>query len=224
MAALSAPPTAKLSVDPTSGSAPLTVTFDGSPSSTTTGDPLARWTLEFGDGDSTSGTGPPPSSVVHTYKVAGRYIATLDVFQADGQSASTTADISATDGPAANLTATPGFGTVPLTVAFDGSASTPGVGGALGSWTLDFGDGTSTSGTGTPPSSETHTYDNPGTYVATLTVIDGGGAKASASATVVVNPPSPTAVLTVSQASGPSPLTVTFDGSASTPGTGGSTP
>jgi glucose/arabinose dehydrogenase len=74
--------------------------------------------------------------------------------------------------PTARATATPDHGPTPLTVSFDGRASSDPDGGTLTySWDLDgngtFGDST----TATP----THTYTTPGNYTARLRVTDGGG-------------------------------------------------
>ena len=68
------PPTAVFTANPTSGSAPLTVSFDASGSS----DPDAGDTLSFSwdFGDGTSGDGVAPS---HTYDSEGIYVVTLTV-------------------------------------------------------------------------------------------------------------------------------------------------
>ena len=70
--------------------------------------------------------------------------------------------------PVAIVTATPVSGTAPLTVTFDGSASTgPNT---LVSWAWTFGDGTVGSGAVT-----SHTYTTPGSYIASLVVSDAFG-------------------------------------------------
>ena len=67
--------------------------------------------------------------------------------------------------PVAIVTATPTSGTAPLTVTFDGSASSgPN---PLASWAWSFGDG----GTGSNAVT-THVYTTPGTYLASLVVTD----------------------------------------------------
>lgn len=71
--------------------------------------------------------------------------------------------------PHDETTVMPQFGSVPLTVAFDGRASTA-VNATIADWRWDFGD--DTTGTG---STTTHTYDTPGTYFASLTVTDSNG-------------------------------------------------
>ena len=72
-------PVASFTATPSTGPAPLTVTFDGSASSDPDGQPLTyEWT--FGDGG-TSTTGP---TVQHTYASAGSFTATLVVRDASG--------------------------------------------------------------------------------------------------------------------------------------------
>ncbi|MGH3659044.1 MAG: DUF7594 domain-containing protein, partial [Micromonosporaceae bacterium] len=66
-----APPAAGFTATPTSGTAPLDVTF----ADTSTGTP-ASWTWDFGDGSPASSDRNPP---VHTYATAGSYTVTLTV-------------------------------------------------------------------------------------------------------------------------------------------------
>jgi hypothetical protein len=70
--------------NPTSGAAPLTVSFSGSWSGGSGG---YSWTLSFGDGQSTSGSGSSMSTS-HTYSSAGTYTATLTVKDSAGDTAS----------------------------------------------------------------------------------------------------------------------------------------
>ncbi len=71
-------PTAVATANPVSGTAPLTVSFDGSSSSDPDGDVLSH-TWSFDDGGSASG-----STVSHTYTTAGSYTATLTVDDGNG--------------------------------------------------------------------------------------------------------------------------------------------
>ncbi|PTL81493.1 glycoside hydrolase family 44 protein [Vitiosangium sp. GDMCC 1.1324] len=82
--------------------------------------------------------------------------------------------------PVAQATATPSSGTAPLVVGFSGTGSTDPEG-HLVAYAWNFGDGQQ--GTGPTVS---HTYSQPGTYTATLTVTDDGGATSSATVTVSV--------------------------------------
>lgn len=77
------PPTAAMSATPASGTAPLTVAFDGSQSTDPDGT-VSSWAWSFGDG--TSGTGP---STTHLYSAPGSYTASLTVTD-NGGAASTT--------------------------------------------------------------------------------------------------------------------------------------
>lgn len=88
--------------------------------------------------------------------------------------------------PDAVLVATPSSGAAPLVVGLDAATSTDPDGDALAS-TIDPGDG-SPALTGPTAS---HTYTQPGTYVATVTVDDGRGGTSTATATVTVDQPAP---------------------------------
>jgi PKD repeat protein len=85
--------------------------------------------------------------------------------------------------PVAIFTATPSTGGAPLTVTFDGRASTgPN---PLDTWIWTFGDGSTSMGSVT-----THTYMTPGAYNATLVVYDGFGLNSFPSVmTILVNAP-----------------------------------
>src|SRR6059058_279121 len=76
------PPTAVLTANPTSGPPPLTVNFDGSGSyDPDSGDSIASYTFNFGDGQSVTQSTP---TVSHTYNKAGTYAATLTVTDSHG--------------------------------------------------------------------------------------------------------------------------------------------
>ncbi|MBA2955889.1 PKD domain-containing protein [Nocardioides sp. MAH-18] len=95
--------------------------------------------------------------------------------------------------PVAVATATPTTGSAPLTVAFDGSASSdPDSGDTLSfAWDLD-GDQAFDDSTESRPS---YTYTSSGVYTATLRVTDAGGATATAAVTVSVGNTAPSAVI-----------------------------
>ena len=90
--------------------------------------------------------------------------------------------------PVASFAATPSSGTAPLTVQFDGSASTD-ADGSIASYQWNFGDG-SAAGTGVTTG---HVYQSAGTYSVTLRVSDNVGASGSTTqqVTVAAKPPSP---------------------------------
>jgi hypothetical protein len=76
--ALNQAPLAVLKANPTSGSAPLTVNFDGSGSTDPdAGDGIASYTFSFGDGSPDVTQSSP--TISHTYKHGGAFFATLTV-------------------------------------------------------------------------------------------------------------------------------------------------
>jgi len=87
--------------------------------------------------------------------------------------------------PQSIMSATPSSGPAPLTVTFDGSASTD-PDGSVASWTWTFGDGGSGTGVRT-----THVYASPGTYTASLRVTDNTGASSTSSGSIVVQGQAP---------------------------------
>jgi len=154
------PPVANFSGTPTSGYAPLAVTFtdlsSGSPTS---------WSWTFGDGGTSASQNPS-----HTYTSAGSYTVTLTVTNAAGSDGETktgyiTVSNPPTYPPVANFSGTPTSGTAPLVVAFtDLSTNSP------TSWAWTFGDG----GTSTAQN-PSHTYTAAGTYTVALTATNAYG-------------------------------------------------
>ena len=105
----------------------------------------------------------------------------------DTSFASVTVDVSM---PVADFTATPPSGTAPLAVSFDASASSDPYFTEPLSYMWDFGDGYKS---WAPPVGQhdyyektTHTYDNPGTYTATVFVTNRAGVTVSTSRQITV--------------------------------------
>ena len=212
-------PTAAFSAVPSSGVAPLLVTFDASASADADGS-IVGYAWNFGDG--TTGTG---KQVTHTYGSAPNFSSSdftvvLTVRDNAGLEGTATRNITVTAppivppnvAPVARLTAVPSSGNAPLTVAFDGSGSTD-VDGTIASYTWTFGDGQTATGARTQ-----HVYTAPGTYTAVLSVADNAGAVGQAVTTVTVASPQnqlPVAAFTSSPNGGVIPVDVTFDASAS---------
>lgn len=176
------PPIAQASANPASGVAPLTVQFKGDGSSDPDGTVVSyNWT--FGDGQSSNAQNP-----THTYNNPGTYGATLTVTDNDGatdtDSVTITVNELANQSPTAKITADKTSGDAPLEVHFTGDTSSDSDGTVV-LYYWDFGDG-ETSNAENP----IHVYQNPGTYVATLTVTDDDGATDDASVTIVVGEPS----------------------------------
>ena len=84
------PPVAVVNATPTSGLAPLTVSFSGSNSTDADGT-IASYSWDFGDSTNASGV-----TTSHTYNTAGTYTARLTVTDDDGAVSSATVVISAT--------------------------------------------------------------------------------------------------------------------------------
>ncbi len=206
---------AAVTANPTSGTAPLAVTFNGS---TSTGN-ITSYQWDFGDGS--TGTGASPS---HTYTTAGSHTAKLTVSNASSQTsvATTVVTIAApinTTPPTAVFSASTTGGVAPLAVTFNGSGSTAASGNSIASYAWSFGDGSTASG-----STASHSFTSAGTYTTTLTVTDNRGLTSTASTTTTVTAPvvlvPPTAVVSSSTAAGSAPLAVTFNGSGSTAASG----
>ncbi|HET7441062.1 MAG TPA: PKD domain-containing protein [Terriglobales bacterium] len=204
-----APPTCTLTVNPTSGPAPLDVTATGSCS-----DPendINSTTITWGDGANS----PGPNGT-HPYKNAGSFTVTLTATDTAGNSgsASQTVTVQAPNQPpTCNLQISPDHGPAPLTVTATGSCTDPE--NDISSTTLNWGDGTTTSTT-----SGTHTFTTAGNFTIVLTAADSGGLTGSDSRNVKVTPTQssgPTCALSVSPTSGSVPLTVTANGNCSDP-------
>jgi PKD repeat protein len=191
--AVSAATTLKeLSLTPTpdSGDAPLAVRYAVKASLSV---PVQHWSLLFGDGTETGGSGAPPASVSHTYAKEGVYQALLFVFQAppfelEDATFFTAATVTAGAGSTAlvSFVPTPASGNPPLKVSFRTDLALPA---SPRTWTIVFGDGITREGTGVPPHFVGHTYTREGAY-APLLVLELPGARRYA-ATVALTVGSP---------------------------------
>lgn len=160
-------PQAGLSVDVTSGVAPLTVKFTDK--SVGSGIPipgfpgaLAKWEWDFGDGSTSTEQNP-----VHEFKTPGTYTVTLKVTDNVGLYDTETLvivveDPGSVDPPAASFTVEPSSeGDAPFTVTLTSTAS-----GVVDSivWTIDGVE------VGEGAESFSYTFDEPGEYQVTITV------------------------------------------------------
>jgi PKD repeat protein len=162
----SLPPIAVASATPNSGDAPLAVQFSSAGSSDADG-VIVTYAWDFGDGTTSLAANP-----THTFTSVGNYTVTLIVVDNNDLSDATTIPVSVllpNVRPAAYATATPSSGYAPLSVTLDGSASYD-PDGSIVSYQWNFGDGTTGSG-----ATVAHTYQNVGSYTATLTVTDNRG-------------------------------------------------
>jgi PKD repeat protein len=159
------PPVAVALASPTSGSAPLTVIFNGENSRDDDGIQSYLW--DFMDGNTSTDINPN-----YTFTADGTYNVLLTVTDTGGLTG--TAIISVVVGQSSNMPpiavieAEPSEGSAPLDVTFTGRNSVDDFGVTAYSW--DFGDG----GTSTEVD-PMHTYTEPGEHTVVLTVTDAGG-------------------------------------------------
>jgi len=177
------------SASPTSGSAPLSVTF----ADASTGSP-ASWSWNFGDGNTSTLENP-----TNTYVNDGTYSVTLTETNSIGTNATTMTGyiVVGAAAPVASFSATPMSGAAPLMVQFsDSSTNTP------ISWTWSFGDGSSSS-----VQNPVYTYSTAGTYTVTLTAANAEGSNVATETNLITV----TGAQTVTQSTPiPTPLAPTF--------------
>ena len=164
-------PTASFTANPTSGVAPLEVSFNASNSSDSDGS-IINYVWNFKDGNTGNG-----ETVNHTFSSIGSYNVELTVTDNEGATDSTTKTITVTEtpnqSPTASFTANPTSGVAPLEVSFNASNSSDSDGSII-SYTWNFGDGSNGSGVTT-----SHIYENAGDYTVQLTVSDNDSASDS---------------------------------------------
>ncbi len=152
------PPVASFVATPVFGSAPLTVVFTDTSSST-----ITAWDWDFGDGFSSTLQNPS-----HLYDNGGTFTIGLTVTGPGGTDTITIVDhvLVFIDPPIANFDVSSFRGFAPLNVIFTDTSQ-----GLVTSWLWDFGDG-ATSTVQNP----SHVYELAGTYAVALTAMNGGGA------------------------------------------------
>lgn len=208
-------PVADFTMSPSGGVAPLNVTFNGRTSYDVDGR-IVAYVWDFGDGTSEAG-----NPLTNRYTEPGTYTIVLTVRDNNLDVGTTVKTLvvadpnpPANEAPVAQIDADPISGPAPLTVNFDGSGSTD-ADGEIRSYQWVFGQNETAEEAAT-----TFTFDREGTYVVLLTVTDEDGATHTTNASIEVGPPDintpPNAVLDADQTSGPAPLSVQFDATAST--------
>ena len=213
-------PIADVVAAPTSGPAPLLVSFDGSGSWAQSG-LILDYDWDFGDGNQLECGARSGCDVIdHTYAAPGVYTATLTVTDADAGnnlSDSETVLIVVTgegEPPVAALSAQPQSGDAPLNTVLDASASFD-PDGTIVSYAWDYGDGNTETCPETCPT-VAHTYTSPGTYAATVTVTDDAAATDTETVEITVTERAgPSASLEATPTAGGAPLDVVFDGTGS---------
>ncbi|WP_230629199.1 M23 family metallopeptidase [Methanosarcina barkeri] len=149
-------PVAVFSAFPTSGKAPLKITFTDK----STGIP-AKWIWDFGDGSKAFSQNP-----THKYSKAGVYSVSLTVKNAKGRNTVTKTDyIKVVTKPVAKFSAKPTSGKVPLKVQFTDTST-----GIPTKWKWDFGDRSKAFS-----QNPTHKYSKAGIYTVSLTVKNAAG-------------------------------------------------
>jgi len=151
-------PVANFSGTPTTGNAPLAVTFTDSSTNTPT-----AWSWTFGDTNTSTVQNPS-----HAYSGNGNYTVALTATNAYGNNTNTKNNyisVTSVPAPVANFSGTPTIGVAPLAVTFtDSSSNSP------TAWSWTFGD--SNTSTAQNPS---HTYSSAGYYTVSLTATNAGG-------------------------------------------------
>jgi PKD repeat protein len=209
-------PVADFTGDPTSGIAPLTVSFADTSANT------SSWNWSFDDNSLENATEQNP---IHTYTNPGIYTVSLNASNTDGSDTkirSKYITVNPVAGPleppvpllpVANFSGTPISGVAPLTITFtDVSTNTP------TSWNWSFGEDSLENATEQNP---VHTFTNPGTYTVSLNATNGEGSDTKTrSKYITVNPVAdpleppvplpPVTNFSGTPISGDAPLTVTF--------------
>jgi PKD repeat protein len=170
---ISPAPSVNASVDHSQVSPGVQVSF----TATAAGGPgtYTSYAWAFGDGATSSG-----SSVTHTFETTGTFHASVVVTDSNGVTASGGVLV-----VVSNLSVTAGVSqtgaTTGQSLTFTAAAS--GGAGAPYTFSWDFGDGSTSTG-----SSVTHSYSSPGTYVAKVTATDSlGGTNTTSLATITVS-------------------------------------
>jgi PKD repeat protein len=199
-------PVAAFSASPTSGNAPLDVTFTDN----SAGSPTA-WNWNFGDGTTSAVQNP-----VHTYSTAGNYTVTLTATNAAGSNTATKSGYisvgTTAQKPVVNFWGTPRSGNAPLSVTFKDITT-----GSPTAWNWDFGDGTTST-----DQNPKHTYSTAGNYTIKLTATNAAGSTALTKYYYIkvtgTAAQTPVAAFSATPTSGNAPLNVAFtDTSTGTP-------
>lgn len=205
-----AAPKAIASATPTTGEAPLEVSFKASDS--TDDNNVTSYSWDFKDGSPLSTEANPD----HTFTTAGNYEVLLTVKDENGLTDKETITITVTsadnEAPVAIMTTNATTGEAPVTVQFTGNKSTDDK--EVTSYFWDFKDGSTA--TNQNPS---HTFDEAGTYEVELTVEDEEGLSDTAAVTITVRAAqneAPEAKITVDKSSGEAPLQLRFNADSST--------
>jgi flagellar hook assembly protein FlgD len=206
---------------PSSGVAPLTVTFITKAEYTDGGITRYRWDFQ---GDGVFDTNEPGArDFTRTFNQKGTFNALLEVRNDKNEIVTATVPIVVSgSAPRATASVNPSNGPVPLAVNFTGTGTDPD--GQITKFEWDF-DGNGTFDfSSTTTGNASHTYNTAGTFHAVFRVTDNDGqtatARVTASAVRVGPPGSPTARITnpANPPTGNTPFNVSFNGTGTDPG------
>jgi PKD repeat protein len=159
-----------LTANPAAGSSPLDVQFAIDARLSV---PIVQWQLYFGDGQSVSGSGQPPTTVSHTYATDALYHATLIVYTSPPFNPVAAKFLAAADvtvgtapQPLIAIKVTPSAASQ-LALTFQIDLKLPD---QPTSWQIAWGDGKTDQGSGSPPHFTGHTYATTGDYQVVLVV------------------------------------------------------
>jgi PKD repeat protein len=163
---------------PSTGIAPLNVTFDASQSTVPDGR-ITGFSWMFGDGDRDEKPQLLGAKVTHRYEEEGTYTAVVRALTEDGRSVEAKKTI-VVRLPTLDACIFPSrtTGTSPMGVRFDASCAT----GNITSYVWNFGDGATSEQT---EAQQDHVFEKSGTYLVTLEVTDGQGNFSQATVTIV---------------------------------------
>ena len=164
---------------------------------------IADVSIDFGDGSSQAlGALAGPTSVSHTYKVAGSFIVTVTVRDTSNATVEVVTVIAIESPAPLNVTiASPATVQVNVAAIFTATAtqSTPGIL-EIARYEWEFGDGTNVTTTG---SSTSHVFANPGVKVVTVRAVEKDGRSGTGQAQINVTPVTPLNVVLTASPSAP---------------------
>lgn len=180
------PPTAVFTISPATPGVGQDVFFNATQSAPAAGRTITSYDWSFGDGTTASGVVQS-----HKFTAPGAYqiqLTTTDDAGSIGRSAPTSLQVGpiVTATPTASLVLTTTAPKAGQPTAFNASASRPGSGANITSYTFNWGDGSPDEIQTNPL--QTHVYTAAGSFVATVTVTDSLGRTASAQVNVTVVP------------------------------------
>lgn len=180
-----APPTASFTTSPDNPGLNQPIFFNASASTPAPGRTIASYSWLFGDGNGANG-----QIVTHQYTAPGNYTIELSVTDDAGSVGRSTRSMQVgpvvTGEAQANMTCSPGNASKGIRVSCNASASLPGSGSNIVSYTFNWGDGSPEEVVTNPIQS--HLYTAAGTFTVTLTIRDSVGRTDTEQVSVTVTP------------------------------------